>query len=186
MTPEPAGVAPRFARHFLAVLPDDIARGQLVRITEGAQGRAVLAADLHLTLAFLGELRAPSPEALLDAVAAACSRPPLTLALDRVEAWPGPRALCAVGEAPEAAALSAQLWACLASLGYRPEPRPFKAHVTLARQLTPEACRAAPRPLSPPIGWTATRLHLLASAPAGAAPGQPRYLSRASRPLGSG
>lgn len=178
MTTEAEGV-PRPSRYFLALLPDDSARERLAALCQPGDGRCVPAPDLHLTLAFLGELRVGSPAALLDKVAGAVVRGPVEVALDRIEAWRGPRALCAVGEMPAVTVLADALWADLVDLGYHRDTRPFRGHVTLARNLPAAVCRQAARPLMPPVRWTSRELWLMASRPGRMSPGEPRYVRQA-------
>ena len=179
---EPADAAGP-ARYFLALRPDDLARERLAGLCGPGEGRCVHAADLHLTLAFLGDLRV-SAAVLRDALAAACRHGPVDVALDRIEAWRGPRALCAVGESPAVAALSDALWRELEGFGYVRDTRPFRAHVTLARNLPAASCRLPPRPISPPVCWTARDLWLLASRPEAGVPGQARYVLQGNCRLG--
>ena len=164
-----------FARYFLALLPDAAARIVLAGLALVEPVRRVHPDDLHLTLGFLGELRAPSPERLLEALAPACrGRGALDVVLERWETWPGPRCACVAGEAPEVAALAAALWGDLAAFGYRADPRPFRAHVTLARGL-PRSAGETVSPLPAPIGWTSREILLMASAADAGPAGSPRY-----------
>jgi 2'-5' RNA ligase len=177
------GMSP-VSRYFLALTPDADARSALAALPLPPGGRRVHPDDLHLTLAFLGDLRAPSPGALLDELAAAVPGPgPTTVVLDRIELWPGPRVACAVGEAPEVAALAATLWRLLPGFGYRAEARPFRAHVALARGL-PRASGAAPVvPLPQPVRWVSRELLLMASVAEPGLPGTPRYRILGARSL---
>lgn len=108
-------------------------------------GVRTLPADaLHLTLRFYGatppDRLAPLCAALgADAARAAPSAP----VLQRLECWPprAPRVVAAVFDTPPPlAALAAALEASARDLGFAPEPRRFRAHVTLAR------CRGRPLP----------------------------------------
>lgn len=166
-------------RYFLALLPDEPARERLAALCHPADGRCVLAPDLHLTLAFLGDLRAGTAAELMDRIGAAVLRRPVEVVLDRIEAWRGPRALCAVGEVPAVAALSEALWEDLVDLGYHRDTRPFRGHVTLARNLPAAVCRQAARAILPSIRWTSRELWLMASRTGPAAPGEPRYVPQA-------
>ncbi|MFC5469798.1 RNA 2',3'-cyclic phosphodiesterase [Cohnella suwonensis] len=136
--------------------------------------------DLHVTLHFLGdtpESRVPELAALTAAAAAAAA--PFTLAL----AGPGtfgpsaaPRVLwCGLsepsgapaGDAPMAlAALYAALGSRLKASGFATEARPYRAHVTLARDAAagfdPAALGAAWRSALPaePNNWPASEVTL--------------------------
>ena len=164
-----------FGRYFLALLPDAAARIALAGPAPAEPVRRVHPDDLHLTLAFLGELRAPSPERLLEALVPACRGcGAIYVVLERTETWPRPRAACAAGEVPRAAALSTVLWQSLAAFGYRADPRPFRAHVTLARGL-PRSVGETVSPFPVPIAWTSREIVLMASAADAGPAGPPRY-----------
>ena len=164
-----------FDRYFLALVPDAAARIVLAGLAPVEPARRVHPDDLHLTLGFLGELRAPSPERLLEALAPACrGRGALDVVLERRETWPGPRSDCVAGEVPQVAALAAALWQALAAFGYRADPRPFRAHVTLARGL-PQSVGETVGPLPAPIGWTSREFLLMASAADAGPAGSARY-----------
>jgi len=179
---DPAG-ATGHTRHFLALRPDEAAAARLAALCQPSDGRCVHPADLHLTLAFLGDLRAPSVEALMARLDLVCRPGPLAVVLDRIEAWRGPRALCALGDVPQVADLVDALWRELAAFGHVRDTRPFRPHVTLARKLPAAVCRRPPQALVPPVCWTATELWLLASRPEAGGPGQARYVVQAVRSL---
>jgi RNA 2',3'-cyclic 3'-phosphodiesterase len=131
-------------RTFVAVeLPEDHRRlltEHLRRCAGLAPGyRWVTPDSLHLTLRFLGNLQPAALEAVrdrLDDVRAA----PFRLALDGRGVF-GPRATprvvwLGVEEGRDAcAALAASVEDACRAAGMGPEERPFRAHVTLARQL---------------------------------------------------
>lgn len=150
-------------RTFLAVpVEDPVVRRRL----EGA--RSLLPAlhgvswvprtQLHFTLKFLGEI---APEQVADAGRAAGraaeafgARVPggFRVALEGIGAFPpsgAPRVVWAgCGEGAEAlAALAAAVEEAFAAEGFPPEPRPFSAHLTLARVRDPLAGRRLARAL---------------------------------------
>jgi 2'-5' RNA ligase len=181
--PRVDGMSP-VSRYFLALRPDAGARSALGALPRPPGGRPVQPEDLHLTLAFLGDLRAPSPDELLDGLAAIVpGRGPVAVVLDRVEIWPGPRVACAVGEAPEVAALAAALWRLLSGFGYRVEARSFRAHVALARGLPRASGAPPPVPLPQPVRWVSRELLLMASEAEPGPPGTPRYRVLGARSL---
>jgi 2'-5' RNA ligase len=124
-------------RLFFAFWPDDRLRTSL----ESARnrlfplaGRPVAIAGLHVTAAFLG----PVSETRLAALLALCGPvPPLTIALDRLEHWPRPRVLVAATShlQDDLRLLVDGLWRRLDRLGFARETRPFRPHVTLARDI---------------------------------------------------
>ena len=173
-------------RLFFAVWPDTAAREALLRLARDTQavagGRATAPQSLHVTLAFLGSVaneRLPALAAVAGAVAAAAR--PFALTLDR---GGGARARGGVAwiEAaapPEALLhLQARLATGFAELGFVPDTRRFRPHVTLARKVA----AAAVAPACAPISWQVTELALNASEPA---PGGSRYSTLATWPLGT-
>jgi 2'-5' RNA ligase len=153
-------------RLFFALWPDAAARDSLSRLARDvvarAGGKAPAAANVHLTLAFLGEVDPSREAALLAAGAVAVGRvPAFRLALDCIGtfrgsgiAWAGASRVPAGLEQ-----LAAGLAAALSEGGFAVDPRPFHAHVTLARR-----CRGRVRaPIAPPIEWLVERLALNAS-----------------------
>lgn len=125
-------------RAFVALMPDPASRDALhaLPVTRGA--RRTPAAQLHVTLAFIGAIERERCDALaarLPALAAAHSLP--LLPVERIAWWPSlPRARLIVAELaadPACAALNAGLSAVLAELGVPADRRPFRPHVTLAR-----------------------------------------------------
>lgn len=153
-------------RLFFALIPDLAVRAGLVAlasdVARSARGRAPAAANIHLTLAFLGAVAGPRLPALQQigaTVAAATS--PFLLVLDRVGsflgsgiAWAGTEAIPA-----ELGRLVLTLNRALDAAGFALETRPFHPHVTLAR-------RCIQRPESATIEaleWSIDRIALMAS-----------------------
>ena len=126
------------ARLFFALWPDAEIRRQLIDLQSrlAARGRRVPARRLHMTLAFLGQVRlAQLPE--LRRIAAGLALPPEPLVLDRLgwfekagAGWLGCSAV-----APAWAAFARDLNAELQAAGFRHEDRPWQPHVTLYRDL---------------------------------------------------
>lgn len=173
--------APALGRYFLALCPGSVARSALAALPLPPGAQPVHPDDLHLTVAFLGPLGDHQPQSLLAALSPACALPPPRVTLDASESWPGPRVFCAVGDCPDVAALAARLWQRLGVLGWVPEARPYRAHVTLARKLpAPFGPRVA---LPAPIRWQPGALVLMAST-GRTGTGLPRYQTVASLPWG--
>ena len=157
MTPE--GRAPAATqRLFFALWPDEAARLALEAATDRAVrrcgGRPVPAANLHVTLMFLGSVaseRLSEVQSLARAVAAACvQEQPLALTFDRLVHWSVPHILCALAQAPDAAGrLAAALKDVAAAAGFTPDLKPFRAHVTVARKVL----HAAHLPALRPVAW---------------------------------
>ncbi len=157
------GEAPAAQRMFVALWPDDEVRGRLAELLERCAdqvgGRPVPRDNLHLTLAFLGDLIPPQITAVtgcLDALPSLCAE----LRLDRVGYWPK-TGLVWVGSSvvdPSLAALVSELKRCLARLGFKPDTREFKPHVTLLRR-APRRVRVQ----SPNIHWPVSEVTLVRS-----------------------
>ena len=103
---------------------------------------------MHLTLHFLGDTdvgRLPAiGRAMDDAVA---GRAPFTLTLDGLGCFPNPRRPRVVwaglaGDMAQLLALKAALDEQLAALGWPPEDKPFRAHLTLGRVKDERAAQA--------------------------------------------
>jgi len=98
------------------------------------------AANLHITLAFPGQVGAGVRDCLEQAADRLSGRS-FTLQLDQVGHWPRPRIIWAgpTHTPPELWSLVEQLRAALEGCGITPETRPFQAHVTLARKASRRA-----------------------------------------------
>ena len=153
-------------RLFFAVTPDEGARQSLMAfaadVASVTGGRAPRAENLHLTVAFLGEVdqqRVADVEAI--GAASATVSGPFVITFDRVGlfrdagvAWIAP------SETPAGLLrIVAALRNALQAKGMRVDHRDFRPHVTLARRCT--------RPLSgvaaPHIQWQVEALALIAS-----------------------
>lgn len=141
-------------RLFFALAPGAAARAALHALAQrhaGARARIVATSDLHLTLVFLGQVEERALPRW-QAAAAALHAAPCNVRLDSLERWRG-GLLCATG--PVGAplmALHAQLVAAARGLGHAVEARPLRAHVTLARGVSPAALPVAGVPV-PPVRW---------------------------------
>ncbi|MGZ5046084.1 MAG: RNA 2',3'-cyclic phosphodiesterase [Usitatibacter sp.] len=141
-------------RLFFALWPGERVRGELSRVADslasGAGGRAVPAAKIHLTLAFLGEVPPERVGAALAAAAATRARR-FEIVLDEVGSfrkarvgWAGCR------RAPILLLeLQSSLREALRECGFALEDRPFAAHVTLVRKIASPVASAA----MPSIRW---------------------------------
>ena len=157
-------------RLFFALVPDEalrLALGERARALAAALGgRAVPAHNVHLTLAFLGEVeraRVPALHEILDAM----PRDRFALALDRVGEWPRAGvAWIALRVVPaQLAALHAALDAALRGQGFAVEARPFHPHITLVRR---PSRRLADKPANTLL-WRVGRLSLMRAGMAGGA-----------------
>jgi RNA 2',3'-cyclic 3'-phosphodiesterase len=175
-------------RLFFALWPDTAARRALIAASTAAVaasgGRPVPPANLHATLAFLGAVpaaRTAELAALARAVAAAWppGEAPLVLHFTRLAYWRGPQVLCALAPRADAPArtLAQVLKAAAAAAGFFPDLKPFRAHVTVARQVAraPRAARFAA------VTWRCATLALIESR---SVPGGAVYSVLESAPLG--
>lgn len=144
-------------RLFFALWPEEKQRHALARATAKATrscgGRPVPAANLHVTLAFLGSVprrRVEELRAIAQRAAEALSQDaPLVLRFSALAHWPRQQILCALGaeEPPLAQALSGALKDAAAAAGFTPDLKPFHAHVTVARKVAHAPRRRVLRPL---------------------------------------
>jgi RNA 2',3'-cyclic 3'-phosphodiesterase len=135
-------------RCFVAIdLPDDV-RAAVAAAQERLRGAApkadvrwVAPGSMHLTLKFLGEVADAEPiRAVLASVAS--RHGPIALAAGGLGAFPGPsrpRVLWAgiTAGVRELGLLAADVERALAPLGFAPEARPFRGHLTVARVRSP-------------------------------------------------
>lgn len=165
-------------RLFFALWPADPVRDALAAaaapLLEACRGRRIPQRNYHLTLAFLGGVPAGRLEAV-RAAAATVEAEAFALSMDCHGHWRGPRvAWLGCRRSPEAAdGLARALWAALEPLGFRPDPRPFRPHLTVLR-----GCRACdwPGPVAP-VPWPVDEFVLVQSKISGSEtsfPG-PRY-----------
>jgi 2'-5' RNA ligase len=121
----------------------DAAQGRLRARAPRADVRWVDAAGMHLTLQFLGEVsdaRLPGVRTALTAAATTAS--PMALTCRGLGAFPGlarPRVVWAGmrGAVGDLSGLAAACQRACEPLGFAPETRPFRGHVTLARVRSP-------------------------------------------------
>jgi RNA 2',3'-cyclic 3'-phosphodiesterase len=184
--------APREPRRrlFFALWPTAAMQESLLAAASAAtgslaSGRPVPRENLHQTVAFLGSVP-ESSLAKVEAIARSFPRPPalgapLALTFDRLEYWARAELLCAAAHpSPSAAgALAEALKQALLAAGFAPDLKPFRPHVTLARQVKrrPRECALAE------VTWTFSEFALVESrsGPAGSL-----YSVVASWPLDEG
>ena len=162
-------------RVFFAIDLDDRARARAAQVSAslarktaglGASIRWVNSTGLHVTLAFLGEVRDDRLPALAAVGAAPFSQSPFELSLSEVGVFPSsgaPRVIwMGPGRGGESVARVAQLlWQRLYQAGYGPAPARFEPHVTLGRvrRARAGATRRLRRQLAgqttvPEVAWT--------------------------------
>ncbi len=175
--PLPAGHREQLARYLAAC-------------AEAAPGfRWVLPEGLHLTLRFAGNLE-DEAAARLAAALQQVRHPPFELRLSGTGNFGGSRRASVIwmglvaGRA-EAASLAAQCESAAQKAGLEPDPRPFRAHVTLARARDRKGA-ALPRLPDPPElpAWRAEEFVLFRSLLRGGHP--PLYTPIERYPLDPG
>lgn len=161
--------SPAALRLFFALWPDDTQRERLLGAIRDASpvsgGRAVPAGNLHVTLAFLGNV-APERVPDLRAVAEASVWPDTCLQFDRLAWWPKARLLCVEAQSlPASFSEAVQAFhEDLRLKGFSIERRPFRAHVTVARNVASSPVDPRGQPI-PPISWPVREVVLVASTP---------------------
>lgn len=133
-------------RAFIAVEIPPAVKAALGSLTKDLEGRVprgavrwVRPGQMHLTLRFLGDtdtLKLPAVQAAMDAVGAANG--PFEMRLQGIGCFPNmrrPRVIWVglAGQEERLLALVAGLERRLAPLGWEPEGKPFRAHLTLGR-----------------------------------------------------
>ncbi|MCZ6536642.1 MAG: RNA 2',3'-cyclic phosphodiesterase [Gammaproteobacteria bacterium] len=154
-------------RLFFALWPDQVLRSQLSEVTRHARrklseagARTVDTANIHITLAFLGNV----PDGQYQCVARSAGRVQASrfdLLLDR---WGFFRRaqVCYLTSAAvpgELERLVGRLWDVAESCGLKPDPRPYQPHLTLARKVTARLDLPAPES----VLWTPADFVLVSS-----------------------
>jgi 2'-5' RNA ligase len=159
-------------RLFVALLPPEPVADALLAATGGVEGAHWQSqAQLHLTLAFLGELGRHEANAVADALGLVRAGP-LALRLTGPGAFEGRRpgqvsSLWVGVRGDGLEALSVRVRQACRAAGVHPESRRFVGHVTVARFSGGGVPAAAVRPFMeraiPALDWLATRFWLVES-----------------------
>lgn len=167
-------------RAFIAIdLPDELRRdvGELLARLPGCRDtRWCTAAQLHITLKFLGQIAddaAPQVPQIMRAAALTAGVQPFELTVGGLGAFPTSSNPRVVWLGVEDAGGGCARWVAAADpllgrLGIAPEQRPFHPHLTLGRGKSPLAARdlraALPSIVAPPPrAWTVRELVLFES-----------------------
>lgn len=166
--PRRAGPAARGERLFVALWPDAATREALSRAAQalGTGGRRVASANLHLTMAFLGQVSATRRPSILKAMRQTRAGR-FSIVLDQVGYFAASRVVWLGLSSPPPALTEIQrrLAAHLRDAGFAIEDRPFRPHVTLVRD-APKPADAVPDGILP-VRWSADNLSLVRSPPRG-------------------
>lgn len=162
-----SSVAPS-VRLFFALWPQEEARKQLARlarrIADQCAGRCVRPENLHLTLAFIGEVDS-SVVPILRQAGSAIHRTSFDLLLDKLHCW-GKGSIIAAGVSQpcgELVMLVQDLQDQFSAAGIRYDTVKFVPHVTLVRNAKQEPEQEHFPEMIPPVAWTASRWSLLQS-----------------------
>lgn len=125
----------RRRRLFFALWPDEAVREQLSMVARRWTRHPIAAANLHLTLVFLGS-RTPAEQACFSAAADTIQGAAFDMALDYIGVWPrrGIRWLGTTAIPDALTGLVRQLNTVLQPCGYQAEKRHFVPHITLSRK----------------------------------------------------
>lgn len=135
-----------YVRCFVALVPDATTRHRLQSLPRMGRARGVGPDDLHLTVAFLGDLEAERAQAVAQGL------PPLVRAVPGLQdtglaLWPTPqraRVVVAGYElVPELEALHQAVMALAQAQGVPGEERRYRPHITVAR--LPRTLRVMPQ-----------------------------------------
>lgn len=163
-------------RLFFALWPEASFCAQLLAAAaaalSGVAGRALPAADLHVTLCFLGAAT-EAQIAALRALAARIQAASFELQFDRLEYWRAARIIVATAPQVPAAAteLARSLAAAAQAVGLTPDDKPLRAHLTLMRgvsALPPALEGGAAAAPAPGLKFVASRFYLAESQGLGA------------------
>jgi RNA 2',3'-cyclic 3'-phosphodiesterase len=144
------------SRVFFALWPTEAARRGLVDVQQQLQprfkGKIMRAPNLHMTLAFLGNIPAERVDEA-KAVADDLQCTSFAMLVDQLGLWKRSQVLWAAPSQPPDAlmALATDLQDALRSCGFRLEARAFRPHVTLLRKAYGEISES----LLSPVDWAA-------------------------------
>lgn len=125
-------------RLFFALWPDEYTRQQCFNIRNALvspQSQPIQAANIHVTLLFLGNIDSEKEERFKQALAT-IQVPKITLHFDCLSFWAKPRILCltAKGSSPEIETIVETLSRMARELSIPIDDRQLKPHVTLVKK----------------------------------------------------
>lgn len=154
----------RNERLFVALWPDAATRESLaVAVGKlGIGGRLVAPTNLHLTMAFLGQVPSTTRASILKAMRDTRAGR-FTIQLDMVGHFAASRAAwLGISNPPKAIVeIQKRLVEHLRNAGFKLEDRPFRAHVTVARDAVKPVTVQPDGAL--PVAWTVDNLSLVRS-----------------------
>ncbi len=148
-------------RLFWALWPDETVRRAVARLARGviSSGHLVPPENLHVTLAFLGDVPVEAISRV-RAIGAELPGSAFALELDRIGCWPRPRiSWIAPSHMPVLLVqLHRELRQALRKAGFPAPARRFAPHMTLARRSAPHAFQNVT-----PVVWSIERIALIRS-----------------------
>jgi 2'-5' RNA ligase len=145
---------PEQGRLFFALVPPPGVLDAVVAIQQvlKIEARAVVRENLHITLAFLGDVPW-SRLAELRSIASDTPMPACTLRLERVGGFPrsGVAFLAPAESPPELDDFRKMLTGRLARAGFAADDKPWRPHLTLYRKLRKSCSRMAVKPVDWPL-----------------------------------
>jgi 2'-5' RNA ligase len=140
-------------RLFIALWPSRAQRNHLVEALQplmpAIPGNAVIPGNFHITLVFIGSFAESRIAELQQRIALVPMRP-VKVELDHFEYWRRPRIVClAASHVPAALEeLVENLNTALLPLGFVPEKRSYRPHLTLTRKATARPAAGLDVPIS--------------------------------------
>ncbi|MBI3771485.1 MAG: RNA 2',3'-cyclic phosphodiesterase [Gammaproteobacteria bacterium] len=160
----PAREALKSQRLFFALWPEaalqEIWANWAQQALPAGIGRLIPAANLHITLFFLGDV-AEDQQYCVENAADGVHAPRFNLCLERLGYWRRPQVAWLSPQTTPFALqqLVSQLQQGLERCGFKPDPRPYQAHLTLARKVR----RGPPAVRPEPVAWPVDRFVLVRS-----------------------
>jgi len=151
-----------FSRLFFALWPDDEIRQSVLRLSKSIgidAGKPVPPQNLHVTLAFLGNVDAATGLLIQQRVAGIAVEP-FALIFDQLNHWNKSAVLCLTCRQPahQVMTLATTLASIAADCGIQTDKRPYQPHITLARD-----CAVFAAYDCEPITWRAESFCLVES-----------------------
>lgn len=145
---------PPHPRLFAALWPDESVREAMVAWQQAwewpRQAALVKPERLHMTLRFLGDVATQRLPELIERLRVGFA--PFTLDIDATDVWSQGVAVLRTQRTPPALqALHHDLSVAVEAFGIPLDPRPFRAHVTLARRAQGARCTAPSQSLRWPV-----------------------------------
>ena len=149
-------------RLFFALWPDGATRAKIDRLNQSLickRFKKAKADNLHVTLAFMGNVDETTEQAIRQCLSHITAKP-ITIIFDQLTSWSKASILCLTSSKPpqQIIDLVEQLIIVIGEWGVELDSRPYTAHVTLARKALPN-----PTIILEPIRWSAMSFSLVES-----------------------